>query len=135
MSLFDKTIQRMEQEVRDLKTSHQIAVGSLTFYRESGSTTTPSSGQISEPIYIRITVKSGERAYPFVQIHWSDDTNSKLIVGETVFGYADNGNIVEIATVGRQATKYNVIATSTSAFDLIVKNYEPSDWQGPNPPE
>lgn len=135
MSLFDKTIQRMEQEVRDLKTSHQIAVGSLTFYRESGSTTTPSSGQIVEPIYIRITVKSGERAYPFVQIHWSDDTNTKLEIGDTAFGYADDGKIVEIAHAGRASTKYNVIATSTSAFDLIVKNYVPSDWQGPNPPE
>lgn len=135
MSLFDKTIQRMEQEVRDLKTSHQIAVGSLTFYREAGSTTTPSSGYITEPIYIRITVKSGERAYPFAQLHISEANNTAEISGQQIFGYADDGNILELVRLVRSNKTYNVIATSTSAFDLIVKNYVPSDWQGPNPPQ
>lgn len=33
LDLFEKEIERMEREVRDLKTSHQLAPGTTKFYR------------------------------------------------------------------------------------------------------
>lgn len=132
MSLFDKTIQRMEQEVRDLKTSHQIAVGSLTFYKESAQAV--GSGWPGL-VYLRMTMKNGERAYPYFQIHYSPSDNASEVVGDTYFDFTNDGMILEMLIVVSANRTYNFIATSTSAFDLIAKGYEEGDWIGPNPPE
>lgn len=124
----------MEQEVRDLKTSHQIAVGSLTFYRQTAQVANPSQS-LSGAIYLRMTMKTGERPFPFFQLHYSPTNNSRDIVGDTYFDMTLDGMIIEIAiTIGMGKT-YNFAITSTSAFDLIAKPLEPGDWIGPNPPE
>lgn len=124
----------MEQEVRDLKTSHQIAVGSLTFYKESAQVVDAGTG-LSGLVYLRMTMKNGERAYPYFQIHYSPSDNASEVVGDTYFDFANDGMILEMLVIVSANRAYNFIITSTSAFDLIAKKYEEGDWIGPNPPE
>lgn len=64
ISLFEKELMRMEQEVRDLKTIHQRGLGTVRFYEASVSTTVNGSktftanlatGEPSNPLAIGLT--------------------------------------------------------------------------------
>lgn len=127
-ALFDKELIRMEQELRDLKTSHAIPVGSLNFYEHSGSATL-SSG-ISVGLYVRITNDAGERAYPYVQVYVDEQSNADIVNYSQEQSIEQDGEIMQFyfSLVGNKT--YNARVISTSAFSLIVKQYEDGDWIG-----
>lgn len=127
-ALFDKELIRMEQELRDLKTSHAIPVGSLNFYEHNGSATL-SSG-ISVGLYVRITNDAGERAYPYVQVYVDEQSNADIVNYSQEQSIEQDGEIMQFyfSLVGNKT--YTARAISTSAFSLIVKQYEDGDWIG-----
>lgn len=127
-ALFDKELIRMEQELRDLKTSHAIPVGSLNFYEHDGSATL-SSG-ISVGLYVRITNDAGERAYPYVQVYVDEQSNADIVNYSQEQSIEQDGEIMQFyfSLVGNRT--YNARVISTSAFSLIVKQYEDGDWIG-----
>lgn len=127
-ALFDKELIRMEQELRDLKTSHAIPVGSLNFYEHDGSATL-SSG-LSVGLYVRITNDAGERAYPYVQVYVDEQSNADIVNYSQEQSIEQDGEIMQFyfSLVGNKT--YNARVISTSAFSLIVKQYEDGDWIG-----
>lgn len=130
-ALFDKELIRMEQELRDLKTSHAIPVGSLNFYEHDGSATL--GGGIAPVLYIRVTIDAGERAYPYTQVYVDEQSNSALINFSQYQSIEQDGMIIQFAYSLTGRRTYNVHAISTSSFTLIVKPYEEGDWIGELP--
>lgn len=127
-ALFDKELIRMEQELRDLKTSHAIPVGSLNFYEHDGSATL-SSG-LSVGLYVRVTNDAGERAYPYVQVYVDEQSNADIVNYSQEQSIEQDGEIMQFyfSLIGNKT--YNARVISTSAFSLIVKQYEDGDWIG-----
>lgn len=60
ISLFDRELMRMEQEVRDLKTIHQRGLGTVKFFDAEISTTLTSTASV----LFQGTIASGEPANP-----------------------------------------------------------------------
>lgn len=127
-ALFDKELIRMEQELRDLKTSHAIPVGSLNFYEHDASVAMGSG--IAPGLYIRITIDAGERPFPYVQVFASEQNNQRAADFYQEQSIEQNGEIIQLYLALSGNRTYNVRAISTSAFTLIAKQYEDSDWIG-----
>lgn len=125
-SLFAKNLAYFKQELRDLKTGHPIALGSLDFYQKSDTITTPS--QLAPGVYVRLTIENGEPAYPYAQVFIRETS------GGSYWSYYQEQNIVADGTIMQYyfamsgSKTYEVVANCTSNFTLIVKDYEDSDW-------
>lgn len=136
ISLFDKELMRMEEEVRDLKTAHNISLGSLSFYQKSASLSWEGDG-IGVPTYSRVTVKPGESEEPFIDIMaYSSAGDFFSISGSN--GWENDGMMwQEISTVISfdLVNDATIVVTCSSDFDLIFKRYEEGDWIGGDPPE
>lgn len=127
---FERNLQYFRQELRDLKTGHAIALGSLDFYSDTKSAY--STGYFNQGIYVRITVKDGEPLYPYVQA-FKRNTNDQMFGSLIDYqNIADDGKIIQYYSIVSEGT-YEVSAISTSAFDLIVKQYADGDWIGDLP--
>ena len=127
-ALFDKELIRMEQELRDLKTSHAIPVGSLNFY-EHDATVTLSSG-LAVGLYVRLTNDADERPYPYVQVYADEQSNGANINFYQEQSIEQDGEIIQFYFAFSGGKTYYIKAISTSAFTLIAKQYEDSDWIG-----
>lgn len=135
ISLFDKELIRMEKEVRDLKTAHNTPLGLLSFYRKSG-TFTWAVDPFQLFIYVRVTIKAGESAEPFLEILHS--TPGVEYFTQTITkGWENNGTMWQqiIAFLDFTSRSLNYLITCSSDFDLIFKQYEEGDWIGDLPPE
>ena len=130
-ALFEKELIRMEQELRDLKTSHSIPVGSLNFYEHSGSATL--GGGIAPLLYIRVTIDAGELAYPYTQVYVDEQSNSRLVDFGQYQSIEQDGMIIQFVYALSPRQTYNVRAISTSSFTLSVKPYEEGEWIGELP--
>jgi hypothetical protein len=125
-SLFDNGLTELEREVRDLKTAHNIPPGSLDFYRKSRTVTT-SSGLI-QPVYVRVTNKTGEQAFSFQQVYFTRVGGAENYDWNAEIAYAQDGMIAQYYYPLKGGTTYEFTVINTADFDLIVKNYEDSDW-------
>lgn len=65
ISLFERNLKRMKQELTDLKTVHQRGLGTIRFFR-SEFTFTPSIAH--REYYIKGDIVAGEPERPFVQV-------------------------------------------------------------------
>lgn len=130
-ALFEKELMRMEQELRDLKTSHAIPVGSLNFYEHNATVT--GGGLFAPALYVRITIDEGERAYPYTQVYVDGQSNSRIIDFGQFQSIEQDGTIIQFAYVLSESQPYNVRAISTSSFTLIAKPIEEGDWIGELP--
>ena len=126
ISLFDKELLEMEREVRNLKTAHDIPVGSLTFHEKSASVTTPSG--LIKPVYIRVTNNAGEMAYSYQQVYVVRAGGTENYDWEAEADYAQDGMVMQYYYPLKGGTTYTVKVINTADFDLIVKNYDDSDW-------
>lgn len=135
ISLFDKELMRMEQEVRDLKTAHNIPLGSLSFYQKSG-TLTWTGDPIMVELYARVTLKSGESTEPFLEILF-DTPKLENFTWAVTKGWENNGTLWQqaIAFVVLDTDRLNYLVTCSSDFDLVFKLYEDGDWIGDLPEE
>lgn len=136
-SLFEKELMRMEQEVRDLKTAHNIPLGSLSFYQKSGSLTWDDT-LLVHTVYVRVTLKPGESEEPFLEIIRYVNANDEFwLAGSATKGWENNGTmwqeIFYFALIDNKTI--NVEATCSSNFDWILKKYEDGDWVGDLPEE
>lgn len=129
-SLFEKNLTRMKEELRDLKTNHNIPVGSLIFYSASKSVSLAQTAQIYGIIYIRITMKAGERANPYAQLYISEQSNQATTNWGNYFSVENDGMIYQFADALPDGKTYDIKAISTSDFDFIAKEYENGDWIG-----
>lgn len=127
-ALFDKELIRMEQELRDLKTSHAIPVGALNFYEQDASVTLGAG--IAPGLYVRITIDAGERPFPYAQVFASEQNNQRAADFYQEQSIEQDGEIIQLYLSLSGNKTYNVRAISTSAFTLIAKQYEDSDWIG-----
>lgn len=128
--LFEQNLAYFKQELRDLKTSHPIALGSLDFYTDTKSAY--STGYFGAGIYVRITVKNGEPLYPYVEA-FKRNTNDQMFGSLVDYqNIADDGKIIQYYSIVSAGT-YEISVISTSDFDLIVKQYEEGDWIGELP--
>jgi hypothetical protein len=128
--LFSRNLAYFRQELRDLKTSHAIAVGSLDFYKNSASAY--STGYFGQGIYVRITIKAGEPANPYAQvfIRKTDDARfGNLLQYQSI---ENDGTIIQYYFLVSEGT-YEASAICTSDFDIIVKQYQDGDWIGEEP--
>ena len=126
-----RNLDYFRQELRDLKTSHAIPVGSLNFYQHTGTATT--TGFFSG-LYVRLTIKAGEPTYPYSQVfvgRTTDGTMQSFVQYQSV---EEDGTIIQYYFSLYQSD-FNVIAICTSNFDLTVKQFEDSDWIGDMPEE
>lgn len=133
-SLFEKELIRMEEEVRDLKTAHRISLGSLSFYRKSG-TFTWATDPFQLFIYVRVTIKTGESAEPFLEILHSTP-GVEYFTWATTKGWENNGTMWQQIITFLDFTSHSLdyLITCSSDFDLIFKEYEGrSDWIGDFP--
>lgn len=124
-ALFDKELIRMAQELRDLKTSHAIPVGSLNLYQKEGSG--HSGGYYSNGLYVRVTTKPGEPTYPYTQIFITATDNKLVLCLYQEQAFAADGTISQYFYYIRESD-FDVRAICSSDFDLIVKQYEEGDW-------
>lgn len=125
-SLFDKELTEMEREVRDLKTAHDIPPGSLDFYRKSGTVTTPSG--LIMPVYVRVTNKPDEQAFSFQQVYFTRVGGAENYDWNAEIAYVQDGMIAQYYYPLKGGTTYEFTVINTADFDLIVKNFENSDW-------
>ena len=133
-ALFEKELMRMEEEVRDLKTAHRISLGSLSFYRKSG-TFTWATDPFQLFIYVRVTIKTGESAEPFLEILHSTP-GVEYFTWATTKGWENNGTMWQQIITFLDFTSHSLdyLITCSSDFDLIFKEYEGrSDWIGDFP--
>lgn len=128
-SLFSRNLAYFRQELRDLKTSHPIAVGSLNFYQKSGTATTT---QFIWGIYVRMTVKPGEPLNPFAQVFFQRNDEAAIIDFIQYQSIENNGEIIQYYFAVHIGS-FIVSAICSSDFDLIVKSYEDGDWIGEEP--
>lgn len=124
-ALFDKELTEMEREVRDLKTSHAIPIGSLNFYQKSGTVSMVTPGRYG--FYLRATVKAGEPANPYIQVFAGRTSDGRLLTLYQEQSIVADGTIIQYY-FNVSSNEYQVIVTCTSDFDLIVKEYEEGDW-------
>lgn len=127
-ALFDKELIRMEQELRDLKTSHAIPVGALNFYEQDASVTLGAG--IAPGLYVRITIDAGERAYPYTQVYVDEQSNAATVNFYQDQSVEQDGEIIQFYFALSGSKNYKIRAISTSSFTLIAKEYDDSDWIG-----
>ena len=130
MDSFERNMAYFGKELRDIKTSHAIALGSLDFYKKSGTVHT--SGLFSAGIYIRLTVEPGERPDPYCQVfvrRVDDGIFWNILQAQSI---AENGTVVQYYYIISEGD-YEATAVSTSDFTLIVKEYQEGDWVGEKP--
>lgn len=133
ISLFDKELMRMEEEVRDLKTAHRIPLGSVSFYQKTASYSWEGE-QLGEMIYMRVIVKPGESTEPFIDILAYTSAGDFLSASYSN-GWEDDGTMWQdlISVLAFQADDTTVVVTCSSDFDLIFKKYQDGDWVGDLP--
>ena len=120
--------------MRDLKTAHRISLGSLSFYRKSG-TFTWATDPFQLFIYVRVTIKTGESAEPFLEILHSTP-GVEYFTWATTKGWENNGTMWQQIITFLDFTSHSLdyLITCSSDFDLIFKEYEGrSDWIGDFP--
>lgn len=71
ISLFDKELQRVEQELRDLKTSHKRGAGTTRFYTAEQTITLSNYGFAK----FQATVLEGEPSPAFISIYVNNHDN------------------------------------------------------------
>lgn len=106
ISLLDKTLEKLERDVRDLKTSHQLGAGSTKFYRKSVDVTFPGSFNIKtkimdgEPTPYALVLLYPSGQYAFSTITQSGTYYFYLASGasETVTVYATCSAQIEYIT-------------------------------------
>lgn len=129
-SLFSRNLAYFRQELRDLKTSHAIAVGSLNFYQQSKIVDMTQAWLYG--IYIRITVKPGQPLNPYTQVFAGRTSDGRLLTLVQYQSIENDGEIIQYY-INVQTSQYQIIATCTSDFDFIAKEYEDGDWIGEEP--
>ena len=127
ISLFDRELMRMEQEVRDLKTCHEIPVGSLNFYSKTGQATI--TGGLAGDLYVRLTLKPGEPADPYAQAFIRSTDDGKFSEWVQYSSIENGGTLIQYVFIVSPKT-YEANAICSADFDLIVKEFEESDWVG-----
>lgn len=140
ISLFDKELMRMEQEVRDLKTAHDIPLGSVNFYSQK-VTDSWSDSWLSHIYYYRVTLKAGEPIEPFIEFWFSKTSgqDTDFLNNTATNGWEQNGTMFQFLQNffdfdtggGGMATKI----VCSSNFDVLFKEYEEGDWIGDLPVE
>lgn len=130
MDSFERNMAYFGKELRDLKTSHAIALGSLDFYKKSGTAHT--SGLFGAGIYIRLTVEPGERPDPYCQVFVRRVDDGRFWTLLQVQSIEEQGTIVQYYYLISEGD-YEATAISTSDFTLIVKEYQEGDWIGEQP--
>lgn len=126
-SLFAKNLAYFKQELRDLKTGHPIALGSLDFYEKTASATIASTGY--RGIYVRITTINGEPTYPYAQVFAGRQSDGRLLTLYQEQSVEEDGTIIQYY-INLATGTYDIKAICTSDFTLIAKQYEDSDWIG-----
>lgn len=129
-SLFSRNLAYFRQELRDLKTSHAIALGSLNFHEKTASATITTSGY--RGLYIRITTLSDEPTYPYAQVFAGRQSDGRLLTLYQEQSVENDGTIIQYY-INLGTGTYNIKAICTSDFTLIAKQYEDSDWVGEQP--
>lgn len=100
MSLFDKTLIRIQQELRDLKTSHLIGAGTTQFFTRS-ITITPTTD-----LRVRLIIADDEPLPPFLAVIYPNGTlftrtNAPSNRTYTFYAYAQagfSGDVVAISS-------------------------------------
>ena len=68
ISLFDRQLQRLEHEIRDLKTGHFIGVGTIEFYVKELDI------EPTTDLSIELTIAADEPLPPFLMVMFPDGT-------------------------------------------------------------
>lgn len=121
ISLFEKNLKRMKQELTDLKTVHQRGLGTIRFFRYTFSFY--ASTQYIADI-IRADIADGELAYPFIQAaEVTDDLNNTATAG----GFAYESGATEIAVkfyVNHPPRQVTIQITSTSVLKNLRHDHD-----------
>ena len=105
-SLFDKELEEMEREVRDLKTVHLRGLGTIVFYSKTNTYTIPANKQLNWTI----SLQTDEPAPALISISWTQaystrviETASDSITGS--IGGGTSGRTVVVKVVGSSSFK------------------------------
>lgn len=110
ISLFEKRLLRMKQELTDLKTATKRGLGTIRFYRYSISFNHTGSSTVTR--YIKADVVDGEPGKPFI-IPMLRSTSNR----DTFLSYLDYSNATEIRINtqvfgGNQTVTCDIISSS-----------------------
>ena len=102
ISLFEKNLKRMQQELTDLKTVHQRGLGTIRFFQyEVSGTISQTSSYV-----IRADIVPGEIQHPFIQATVvSNNINTEPV---SSFNYESNENNIQISVI------YNMLSVPFS---------------------
>lgn len=118
MQVFVERIERLKQEIRDLKTAQQRAFGTMNFYKQSVSYTHPANPSYANSfITITATADLGEVAPFFCQLSFSgtqDLIASSLTTSSTSIKWIYYYN-------STSATTFTFTAIATSSFTLTAQ--------------
>lgn len=118
MISFAERMERLKQEIRDLKTAQQRVFGSMNFYKKSVSYTHPASPSFANSfITITATAAAGEVAPFFCQLAFSgtqDLVSESLTASATSIKWVYYYNSIS-------ATSFTFTGIATSDFTLTVQ--------------
>ena len=107
ISLLDKTLTKLEREIRDLKTAHQLGAGSTKFYRKSVEVTFPGNFNIKTkimdgeptPYALVLLYPGGQYAFGTITPSGTYYFNIASGISQTVTVYATCSAQIESLTV------------------------------------
>lgn len=110
ISLFEKNLKRMQQELTDLKTVHQRGLGTIRFFKYEFDFATQ---QNHKTHYIKADIVAGEPEKPFIQCEEKGDPSSPITAGD--YDIDSGTSVVTIGIyVNRYPSTFKLIVTSTS---------------------
>lgn len=114
ISLFEKNLKRMQQELTDLKTVHQRGLGTIRFFRQT-FTFTPTQTHVE--YVLKADIVAGEPERPFVQVTEMRNDYSNINSGgcEITSGTTD----VEIMIYYNRAEQVTIEIISTSELENV----------------